>query len=74
MPEKILLAFAEHGEVEGDKVTGRAPEAQQVDDALSGVGVSYQEVVALEADGVEKFTASWDELVHTVSSALAPAR
>jgi hypothetical protein len=30
------LAFAEHGEVEGDKVTGRAPEAQQVLDALSG--------------------------------------
>jgi hypothetical protein len=33
MPEKILLAFAEHGEVE---VTGRAPEARQVHDALSG--------------------------------------
>jgi len=39
MPEKILLAFAAHGEVEGDKVTGRAPEAQQVRDALSGVGI-----------------------------------
>src|SRR4029453_1706284 len=33
---KFLLAFAEHGEVEGDKVTGRAPEARQVHDALSG--------------------------------------
>jgi transaldolase len=75
MPEKALLAFAEHGEVEGDKVTGRAPEPQQVHDARSGVGISYQEVVAaLEADGVEKFIASWDELVHTVSSALAAAR
>jgi transaldolase len=70
-----LLAFAEHGEVEGDKVTCTAPEAQQVLDALSGVGISYQEVDAgLEADGVEKFIASWDELVHTVSSALAAAR
>jgi len=28
----------------------------------------------LEADGVEKFIASWDERVHTVSSALAAAR
>jgi hypothetical protein len=38
-------------------------------------GISYQEVVAgLESDGVEKFIASWDELVHTVSSALAAAR
>jgi transaldolase len=30
------------------------------------VGISYLEVVvALEADGVEKFIASWDELVTT---------
>lgn len=43
--------------------------------ALAEVGISYQEVVpGLEADGVEKFIASWDELVHTVSSALAAAR
>jgi len=28
----------------------------------------------LEADGVEKFVASWDELIHTVSSALGAAR
>jgi hypothetical protein len=44
--------------------------------ALSGVGISYQEgsPPALRADGVEKFIASWDELVHTVSSALAAAR
>ena len=54
MPEKILLAFAEHGEVEGDKVTGMAPEAQQVLDAVSGVGISYQEVVA----ALERLTAS----------------
>jgi transaldolase len=47
----------------------------QESNALSEVGISYQEVVAtLEADGVEKFIAPWDELVHTVSSALAAAR
>jgi len=28
----------------------------------------------LEVDGVEKFVASWDELIHTVSSALGAAR
>ena len=40
--------------------------------ALAAVGISYQEVVpGLEADGVDKFIASWDELAHTVSSALA---
>jgi hypothetical protein len=43
-----------------------ASEGQQVLDALAGI--SYQEVVAaLEADGVERFIASWDELVHMVS-------
>ena len=69
------MAFAEHGEVEGDKVTGAALEAQQVLDAISGVGISYHEVVAtLQANGVEKFIASSDELVQTVSSALAAAR
>ena len=32
--------------------------------AYPGVGISYQEVVAaLEAHGVEKFIAPWDELV-----------
>ena len=38
MPEKTLEAFADHGEVEGDQVTGRAGEAQQVFDALAAVG------------------------------------
>jgi hypothetical protein len=32
--------------------------------AIRGMHLSYREVVAaLEADGVEKFIASWDELV-----------
>jgi transaldolase len=75
MPEKTLLAFADHGTVDGDKVTGTAPEVQRVLDALAEVGISYDEVVAaLEADGVQKFSASWDELVHTVTTALEAAR
>jgi transaldolase len=38
---------------------------------LSELGISYEEVVSLlEAEGVEKFVASWDDLLETVSKAL----
>ena len=44
MPEKTLLAFADHGEVEGDKVTGTAAQAQEVFDALERVGIDLTDV------------------------------
>jgi transaldolase len=72
MPEKTLLAFADHGEVTGDTVTGRAGEAEEHFQALADVGVDFDDVlVVLEREGVEKFVASWDELVDTVSKQLA---
>jgi len=72
MPEKTLMAFADHGEVTGDTVTGRAAEAEEHFQALADVGVDFDDVlVVLEREGVEKFVASWDELVDTVSKQLA---
>jgi transaldolase len=69
MPEKTLEAFADHGVVEGDQVTGRAGDAQQVFDALAAVGIDFDDVLAvLEEEGVEKFAKSWAELVETVES------
>jgi len=74
MPEKTLQAFADHGEVEGDKVTGTADQAQQVIDAIEALGISYDDVVdVLETEGVQKFDASWSELVDTVQTALDDA-
>jgi transaldolase len=71
MPSKTMQAFADHGEVQGDKVTGASAEAQQVLDALAAVGVDYDDVVAvLEDEGVDKFAKSWTELVSTVTAAL----
>jgi transaldolase len=71
MPEKTLQAFADHGEVEGDQVTTKYAEAQQVMDDLAKVGVDYDDVIeTLEREGVEKFVASWDELVATVKGQL----
>jgi transaldolase len=75
MPEKTMMAFADHGEVRGDMVTGTKAEAQQVLDDLERVGISYDEVVdVLEKEGVEKFEASWTELVANVQQELEAAK
>jgi transaldolase len=72
MPEPTIEATADHAEVTGDMVTGRYDEAQQVLDDLAALGVSYDDVVGvLETEGVDKFAASWEQLLETVSSALA---
>ncbi len=75
MPEKTLEAFADHGEVEGDQVTGRADDAQQVFDDLASVGIDFDDVlVVLETEGVDKFKKSWDELVETVRGQMEATR
>jgi len=67
MPEKTLKAFADHGEVQGDKVSGTKAEAQQVFEMLHQVGIEFDDVVeVLEQEGVQKFDASWAELVEDV--------
>jgi transaldolase len=72
MPEKTMQAFADHGEVTGDTVTGRGAEAAEVFEKLAAVGIDFDDVlVVLEREGVEKFVTSWDELVATVSTQLA---
>jgi transaldolase len=75
MPEKTLLAFADHGEVHGDRVTGTAGEAQGVFDALERAGIDLTDVfLVLEDEGVEKFEKSWSELGDTVTGQLQQAR
>ncbi|MEX0428886.1 transaldolase [Nocardioides sp. DS6] len=75
MPEKTLEAFADHGEVEGDKVTGKAAEAQAVFDRLSAVGIDVADVFkVLEVEGVDKFKASWIELLDTVKGQMEQAK
>ena len=70
-----MQAFADHGEVEGDKVSGTAGQAQSVLDRLAALGIDYDDVVdVLENEGVEKFDTSWDELVETVQTALDDAK
>jgi transaldolase len=75
MPEKTMMAFADHGEVQGDQVSGTAAESQQVFDQLAAVGIDFADVVeVLEREGVQKFDASWAELVEDVQIALDEAK
>ncbi|GEC98591.1 transaldolase [Kocuria varians] len=74
MPEKTLDATYDHADVKGDTVTGTYEESNEVLDAIAQQGVSYQEVVELlEAEGLEKFEKSWEELLATVRTALDAA-
>jgi transaldolase len=74
MPEPTIHAFADHGEVRPDAVTGSYEKAKQVMDELAAVGISYDEVVeVLEREGVEKFSASGKEMLEGVDKALKQA-
>jgi transaldolase len=74
MPEKTLLALADHGEVPGDQVSGTAEQSQRTFDELVEVGIDLDDLfVVLEREGVEKFEASGAELAETVAGQLAKA-
>ena len=75
MPEKTLEAMADHGVVSGDTITGTYAQSRGVLADLRAVGVSYDDVVEqLETEGLEKFVASWAELLADVEAALTSAR
>ncbi|WP_158852282.1 transaldolase [Saccharothrix deserti] len=75
MPEKTLHAVADHGKIEGDTVSGRAAQAQEVFDGLVEVGIDLDDVfVVLETEGVDKFEKSWAELLDTVTGQLNQAK
>ncbi|MEZ0163592.1 transaldolase [Kineococcus sp. LSe6-4] len=71
MPGKTLDATVDHAEVTGDTIRGSYGESQEVLDALERLGISYTEVVdQLETEGLDKFAASWTELLQTVTDEL----
>lgn len=74
MPEPTIHATGDHGEIEGDQITNHYDDAQSVLDRLERLGISYADVVkVIEDEGVDKFEKSWQELLDTVSAALAGA-
>ena len=74
MPEKTLDATYDHGVITGDTITGTYTEANNVLAALEKLGISYNEIVTLlETEGLDKFVASWKELLNHVQDALDAA-
>lgn len=74
MPQKTMDAFADHGTVRGDRVTPNIETAHGTMKMVADAGIDFDDVVAtLEAEGVQKFVDSWNELTATVEKALAEA-
>lgn len=77
MPEATLEATADHGEVSGDTIRGTYEQARTELDAVAKLGIAYDDVVQLlEDEGVEKFEASWNDLLKSTEAELkrlAPA-
>jgi len=68
MPLETIEAFIEHGRLE-PTLKGRYDEARQVFASLSDLGIEMDEVTdELLREGVEKFAASFDELIETIDS------
>ena len=71
MPEATMEAVFDHGVISTDTITAEYEKSREVLAQLEELGVSYDDVVSLlETEGVEKFVASWNDLLDTVSNAL----
>jgi transaldolase len=76
MPEETIAAYQDHGRPEPTLELGLG-DARKLLDELARAGVDYDDVTAtLEREGVEKFSASFEELIaslHDKQAALAVA-
>ncbi|MFF0276528.1 transaldolase [Streptomyces sp. NPDC004330] len=71
MPEATLEATADHGVVSGDTVRGTYDQARAELAAVEKLGIAYDDVVQLlEDEGVEKFEASWNDLLQSTEAEL----
>ncbi|MGA1768026.1 MAG: transaldolase family protein, partial [Aquiluna sp.] len=71
MPEKTMMATADHGEIPGNSIVPNIAAAKQIMDELAAAGINFAQVTELlESEGVQKFIDSWQDLVDSVSQAL----
>ncbi|MFG2623485.1 transaldolase [Streptomyces sp. NPDC048473] len=71
MPEATLDATADHGQITGNTIAGTYEQARAELDAIAKLGISYDDVVQLlEDEGVEKFEASWIDLLNSTEAEL----
>jgi transaldolase len=70
MPEKTLMAYADHGTA-GTPIQKSYDDAAAVMKSVAEAGVDLDDVFrVLEEEGVQKFVDSWDELTESVRSEL----
>jgi transaldolase len=68
MPDKTLLAFADHGQVR-DPLPPDGGDAEQVLAAFNEAGIDTDALATrLQKEGAETFTKSWNELLETIES------
>jgi transaldolase len=67
MPMETIAAFQDHGKVVPNTLSEGVAEARKLLERLAEVGVDYDDVVAtLEAEGVQKFADSFEELLDGI--------
>jgi transaldolase len=68
MPEETIRAYQDHGDPEPRLEQG-VEQAQRLLEELAAAGVDYDDVTdTLEREGVEKFSASFDELLEALAA------
>jgi transaldolase len=67
IPRETIEAFADHGEVRGETALEGVDDAEELLVELAEAGVDYDDVVeTLEAEGVQRFADSFDELIDGI--------
>ena len=67
-----MHATQAHGTIRGDTIHGTYDASRRVIQQLEALGISYDDVVTvLENEGVQKFEASWNELLGTIKAEMA---
>jgi transaldolase len=68
MPDKTLLAFADHGKV-GDPIPADGGDANDVLAAFQSAGTDTDELaIRLQSEGAAAFAKSWDDLLESIES------
>jgi transaldolase len=74
MPEATLNAVADHGVIRGNTIAGTYEQSRKVLDDLGALGIGYDDVIeVLEAEGVQKFEDSYNQLAESVRGQLDAA-
>ena len=69
MPDETIVAFGDHGELKKDAIETNLDEAQNQMNKLNDLSISFEEVTdRLTKEGVDKFIASYNELIGEIKN------